>query len=182
MTNLLQPADVCWFASIKKEYHNKWNKWFLEDERSFTRFDFSSTLIVESFSKCGIIDQFNLHSTLSYIMKTNTIIADYIDELDEGDEIDGFDTDPNIVFEIDQSDTSSQPAQNVSPSPSNNHAQPAHNENNSPIETTPQPAQNVSPSPSNNHAQPARNEAESPIVCSVRQKSQETPILLQNDK
>ena len=85
-------------------------------------------------------------------MKTNTIIADYIDELDEGDEIDGFDTDPNIVFESDQSDTSSQPAQNVSPSQSNN------------------------------HAQPARNEAESPIVCSVRQKCQETPILLQNDK
>ncbi|RNA04130.1 hypothetical protein BpHYR1_039126 [Brachionus plicatilis] len=38
MTNLLQPADVSWFASIKKQYHNKWNKWFLEDERSFTRF------------------------------------------------------------------------------------------------------------------------------------------------
>ncbi|CAF1097391.1 unnamed protein product, partial [Brachionus calyciflorus] len=32
------------------------------------------------------------------------IIADYIDELDEGDEIDGFDTDPNIVFEIDLTD------------------------------------------------------------------------------
>ncbi|RNA16359.1 hypothetical protein BpHYR1_027079 [Brachionus plicatilis] len=70
-------------------------------------------------------------------MKTNTIIADYIDELDEGDEIDGFDTDPNIVFEIDPSDTSLQPAQ---------------------------------------------NEAGSPIVCTVRQMSQETPILFQNDK
>ncbi|RNA34074.1 hypothetical protein BpHYR1_054421 [Brachionus plicatilis] len=63
MTNLLQQADVCWFASIKKQYHND---------------------------------------------GTN---ADYIDELDEGDEIDGFDTDPNIVFELDPSDTSSQPAQ-----------------------------------------------------------------------
>ncbi|RNA33799.1 hypothetical protein BpHYR1_046996 [Brachionus plicatilis] len=49
--------------------------------------DFSSTLIIKSFRKCGIIDKFNLHSTLSYIMKTNPIIADYIDEIDEGDEI-----------------------------------------------------------------------------------------------
>ncbi|RNA33693.1 pogo transposable element with KRAB domain-like [Brachionus plicatilis] len=167
MTNLLQPADVCWFASIKKQYHNNWNKWFLEDERSFTRFgntkspgyvktiswlseiwkDFSSTLIIKSFSQCGIIDQFNLHSTLSYIMKTNTIIADYIDELDEGDEIDGFDTDPNIVFEINPSDTSSQPAQH---------------EHNSPNDAISQPAQNVSPCPSNSYTQPAQHEHNSP--------------------
>ncbi|RNA34812.1 hypothetical protein BpHYR1_020776 [Brachionus plicatilis] len=80
------------------------------------------------------------------------------------DEIDGFDTDPNIVFEIDPSDTSSQPAQNISSSPSNYHTQPAQNENNSPTDTTAQSAQNVSPSPSNHHTQPAQNEAESPIL------------------
>ena len=28
LTNLLQPADVCWFSSIKKRYREKWNRWF----------------------------------------------------------------------------------------------------------------------------------------------------------
>ena len=27
MTNLLQPADVCWFSEIKKAYHQKWVEW-----------------------------------------------------------------------------------------------------------------------------------------------------------
>ncbi|CAF0834120.1 unnamed protein product [Brachionus calyciflorus] len=81
MTNLLQPADVCWFASIKKEYHNKWNKWFLQDDEDL------------------------LPGLISVILKLMralvcTIIADYMDELDEVDEIDGFDTDPNLFFEI----------------------------------------------------------------------------------
>ncbi|CAF0926501.1 unnamed protein product [Brachionus calyciflorus] len=34
------------------------------------------------------------------------------------------------IFEVDQSHTSSQQAQNVSPSPSKNNTQPAYNENN----------------------------------------------------
>ena len=29
MTNLLQPADVCWFATLKKAYKEKWNSWFI---------------------------------------------------------------------------------------------------------------------------------------------------------
>ena len=28
MTNLLQPADVCWLAGIKRAYQVKWNDWF----------------------------------------------------------------------------------------------------------------------------------------------------------
>ena len=28
LTNLLQPADVCWFSSVKREYRAKWNHWF----------------------------------------------------------------------------------------------------------------------------------------------------------
>ena len=28
MTNLVQPADVAWFSSIKIAYHQKWNHWF----------------------------------------------------------------------------------------------------------------------------------------------------------
>ena len=27
LTNLLQPADVAWFASLKKGYRKKWNNW-----------------------------------------------------------------------------------------------------------------------------------------------------------
>ncbi len=27
LTNLLQPADVCWFAPLKKHYHGTWNEW-----------------------------------------------------------------------------------------------------------------------------------------------------------
>ena len=27
MTNLLQPADICWFSSIKKSYKAKWMDW-----------------------------------------------------------------------------------------------------------------------------------------------------------
>ena len=30
MTNLLQPADVCWFRPLKQSYHTLWNDWFLE--------------------------------------------------------------------------------------------------------------------------------------------------------
>ena len=29
MTNLLQPADVCWFAPLKKELKKRWNQWFI---------------------------------------------------------------------------------------------------------------------------------------------------------
>ncbi len=29
MTGLLQPADVGWFATVKKSYKRKWNDWFM---------------------------------------------------------------------------------------------------------------------------------------------------------
>ncbi len=35
-TNLLQPADVSWFAKIKQQLHEKWNSWYVsEDNHSF---------------------------------------------------------------------------------------------------------------------------------------------------
>ena len=34
MTNLLQPADVCWFSSIKKSYKAKWMDWFIYDPKT----------------------------------------------------------------------------------------------------------------------------------------------------
>ena len=36
MTNLLQPADLAWFSSIKKAYRKKWNHWFTFENKSFT--------------------------------------------------------------------------------------------------------------------------------------------------
>ncbi|CAF1075178.1 unnamed protein product [Brachionus calyciflorus] len=36
MTNLLQPADVCWFSKIKKAYCTKWSKWSRNSERTYT--------------------------------------------------------------------------------------------------------------------------------------------------
>lgn len=33
MTNLLQPADVGWFSSIKKAYRAKWNNWFIYEKK-----------------------------------------------------------------------------------------------------------------------------------------------------
>jgi hypothetical protein len=36
LTGLLQPADVCWFASLKKTYHKLWTDWFLNGVKTFT--------------------------------------------------------------------------------------------------------------------------------------------------
>ena len=74
LTNLLQPADVCWFGNLKKQYHNYWNQWFINEEKTFTRndnakspgyakciewlskmwYDFDITQIKNSFHACGI--------------------------------------------------------------------------------------------------------------------------------
>jgi len=73
LTNLLQPADVMWFASIKMHYGEKWNDWFIYDEKKLTSHgnmvspgyaktiqwlseiwnEFDANTIVESFMKCG---------------------------------------------------------------------------------------------------------------------------------
>ena len=33
MTGLLKPADVGWFATVKKAYKRKWNDWLMNEER-----------------------------------------------------------------------------------------------------------------------------------------------------
>ena len=73
LTNLLQPADVMWFALIKMFFGEKWNDWFIFDEKRLTVHgnmvspgyakviewlseiwnDFDSNTIVDSFIKCG---------------------------------------------------------------------------------------------------------------------------------
>ena len=37
LTNMLQPADVSWMRPIKRAFHEKWQNWFLNEEKSFTR-------------------------------------------------------------------------------------------------------------------------------------------------
>ncbi len=37
MTSILQPADVCWFASVRKQIQAKWTNWYIEDNHSFTK-------------------------------------------------------------------------------------------------------------------------------------------------
>ena len=37
LTNLLQPADVSWFRSIKSEYHKRWTSWYTSDDHAFTK-------------------------------------------------------------------------------------------------------------------------------------------------
>ena len=74
LTNLLQPADVVWFASIKKSYKSLWTQWYIHGEHSYTRnnnmrspgynqclkwlveiwANFDPNLICQSFENCGI--------------------------------------------------------------------------------------------------------------------------------
>ena len=35
-TNLLQPADVSWMRPLKRAYHQKWQHWLINEEKSFT--------------------------------------------------------------------------------------------------------------------------------------------------
>ncbi len=37
MTSLLQPADVGWFRSLKAQYHSKWQDWYLNAPKAFTK-------------------------------------------------------------------------------------------------------------------------------------------------
>ena len=77
MTSLLQPADVSWFRSLKAQYHNKWQEWYLTEPKSFTKSNnmkspgygrviqwisqiwaqFDSKIIVNSFASTGITSQ-----------------------------------------------------------------------------------------------------------------------------
>ncbi|RNA17765.1 pogo transposable element with KRAB domain-like [Brachionus plicatilis] len=73
LSNILQPADVCWFKLFKNKYKIHWNDWFLNDEKLFTRkgniagpsydrmtnlitdswFELSKDYIIQSFIYCG---------------------------------------------------------------------------------------------------------------------------------
>ena len=36
LTNLLQPADVCWFSVFKKLYHAKWMEWAMNSKKELS--------------------------------------------------------------------------------------------------------------------------------------------------
>jgi hypothetical protein len=36
LTNLIQPADVVLFETLKKRFHPKWNDWFLNAPKEMT--------------------------------------------------------------------------------------------------------------------------------------------------
>ncbi|RNA06935.1 pogo transposable element with KRAB domain-like [Brachionus plicatilis] len=81
MTNILQPANVSWFGALKKEYHTRWNKWLLEEERTYTRFGNAKS---PGYAVCirwlsEIWSNFN-----------SAVITSSFNDLDESDDIDGF--------------------------------------------------------------------------------------------
>jgi len=111
MTNLLQPADLSWMKQLKLSYHQKWNDWMLNGDKTFTRAgnmrspgyglvidwisqiwdDLDNELIVRSFKLCGIT-QNNLedcHSQLRAFMDEG--VMDMVVDDDGTDEIQGFD-------------------------------------------------------------------------------------------
>lgn len=83
-TNLLQPADVSWFATIKRAYCSRWTEWAVNEPKSTTAAGntrspgyvnainwlsdiwraFPVEQIKQSFDNCGITSQLQLHSTL----------------------------------------------------------------------------------------------------------------------
>ncbi|CAF1021918.1 unnamed protein product [Brachionus calyciflorus] len=91
-TNLLQPADVCW------------NDWYLNGEKAYTKFGNRKSpcyvkCILWLFESCGITSQYSLHSSLNFILNNNPLISNYIDDIDESDDIDAFDTNDENIFE-----------------------------------------------------------------------------------
>ena len=119
MTNLLQPADVGWFAAIKKAYHEKWNEWSINTIKQRTLYnntkspgyalaiqwisdiwrDFDPSKIKNSFEYCGITSQDSLHSVLKKIYEEHRIMNSYIDINTEEDDILGFDNFDSDLFD-----------------------------------------------------------------------------------
>jgi hypothetical protein len=87
LTNILQPAGVSWFASIKKKIHAKWSGWYVNGEKTFAKKNnmrspgyanlvnwiseiwesIDTDLIAKSFEVCGITSN---GESLSSILKT----------------------------------------------------------------------------------------------------------------
>ena len=102
LTNLLQPAVVCWFRSIKAQFSERWCEWYINSaNHTYTAFnnlrsppyatvirwiseiwrDFDSVLLAESFEKCEITSSSNLHHILNKFLHERILLEDYVDEI-----------------------------------------------------------------------------------------------------
>jgi hypothetical protein len=66
--------------------------------------EFLSHLIVYSFESCGILSKIDLHTALKHVLKTNSMINDYVDNYDEADNIDGFENSNELFNELGEID------------------------------------------------------------------------------
>lgn len=110
LTNLLQPADVSWFRSLKNTYQKKWCNWLIRgDNKTFTPagnmrspgyaqsiewiteawLNFEENILVSSFSQCGITSSTNLHQTLKQLLdvKDPTIYSTIVEDEAPSDEL-----------------------------------------------------------------------------------------------
>ncbi|CAF0709703.1 unnamed protein product [Brachionus calyciflorus] len=126
-TNLLQPADVSWMRPLKRAYHERWQNWLINEERTFTPAgnirspgytqvitwiseiweQLDAGIIRDSFDRCGITSSqfFDFHSQLQAFLEKNQI--DMIDDYDHADEVDGFVDDVNTNLVDSDSDSNS---------------------------------------------------------------------------
>ncbi|CAF0774012.1 unnamed protein product [Brachionus calyciflorus] len=110
LTNLLQPADVSWMRPLKRAYHERWQNWLINEERTITPAgnirspgyiqvinwiseiwdQLDSGIIRDSFDRCGITSSqiIDFHSQLQGFLEKNQI--NMIEDYDHADEIDGF--------------------------------------------------------------------------------------------
>lgn len=106
MTQLLQPGDVSWMRFIKAEYLKLWQDWFLNSDKSFTRYGnmrspgyvtviqwlsqimeklaLNKDLIIHSFNITGITqsDPERFHGALKHVLSTNETTATILEDLD----------------------------------------------------------------------------------------------------
>lgn len=119
MTNLLQPADVSWFKSIKNSYRQGCSSWFMYENRTYTVHgnakspgyewcinklseiwrNFSVDQISNSFDKCGISSSNDLHSVLKHVLQENHLINDYVDDLQENEDLNLMEEDDRDMFD-----------------------------------------------------------------------------------
>ena len=107
LTNILQPADVMWFRSLKRNYNQLWTDWFMSRNHDFTVNknlkspgyykciewlsqiwnEFSISLLRESFDKCGITSSDSLHSVLAQMLAQKEVYSDVVEDSEEYDQI-----------------------------------------------------------------------------------------------
>ncbi|RNA25757.1 pogo transposable element with KRAB domain-like [Brachionus plicatilis] len=120
LTNILQPADVCWFKFLKNKYSLHWNNWFLYGQKLLTKYgniagpgyknitdwildgwlELNPEYISKSFKDCGIgtLNPSDFNSELRKIYQDGiippNISVDIRNEIDDFNEVyDSYNTD-----------------------------------------------------------------------------------------